>query len=133
MNTHESYVSLETAKMLKKVGFDWECMKCYNHEVMFDMESDEIRKQCPQHSQWDILAPTLDVAQRWLREVKGYHISVFPETTYKEGIMYNFSIYKEDYDFNANHIYTGQTVKTYEEALEEGIKKCLTILLEEKE
>ena len=100
MNTHETFVSLETARLLKGAGFDWECRKCYNHGVMFDMESDEIRKQCPQHSQWDILAPTLAVAQRWLREVKGYILEITavrknPDDVYKTYIEYWYNIFEK--------------------------------------
>lgn len=61
---YEYYVSPEVAKLLKEAGFDWRCRKCYNNGVLFDMESDEIRTQTPQHSSYDVLAPTLEVAQR---------------------------------------------------------------------
>ena len=121
-NTHEYYVSLETAKMLKEAGFDWKCMKCYNHEVMFDMESDEIREQCPQHSSYDVLAPTLDVAQRWLREVK--NVDVF---SYRNESKEKF---ESIVSFNKEWSTTGMCINTYEEALETGIKKALEIILE---
>ena len=158
---HEYHVSLEVAKLLKQAGFDWKTFSHWtesdinnpdfkfsglsNKPILYDgytpideeacvgrkKDWNNYNNECPLIYHYS--APTLDIVQRWLREVKGYHISVFPETTYKEGIMYNFSIYKEDYDFNANHIYTGQTVKTYEEAQEAGIKKALEIILKEGE
>jgi hypothetical protein len=128
MNTHESYVSLETAKLLKKAGFDWKCWKCYNGEVMFDMEPDEIRKQCPQYSKQDIPAPTLAVAQRWLREVKGIHVYVI---SYRQngqdkisGYCYKVYEFTQGWEFNCF---------SYEEALEAGIQKALKITLERGE
>lgn len=132
MNTHETYVSLEVAKLLKQAGFDWKCRKCYNNGVLFDMESDEIREQCPQHSSYDVLAPTLDVAQRWLREVKKYHIYVRPysldDETYVTNIVVTDSIWGALQDDSKKAI----IFNTYEEALEAGIKTCLRIILKEE-
>ena len=145
-NTHEYYVSLETAKMLKEAGFDWKCMKCYNHEVMFDMESDEIREQFPQHSSYDVLAPTLDVAQRWLREVKNCYVNVYVDCDsvevfytasylFHNGDNYNASYIWEDTGMNndVKHRRFRRFFDNYEEALEAGIKKALEIILEKVE
>lgn len=125
-NTHEYYVSLETAKMLKEAGFDWKCMKCYNHEVMFDMESDEIRKQCPQHSQWDISAPTLDVAQRWLREVKSFDVLVLFQRLGDRSIAYKYELRL----FGRPYALPEIIFDSYEVAQEAGIKIALEIILE---
>lgn len=126
-NTHEYYVSLETAKMLKEAGFDWKCMKCYNHEVMFDMESDEIREQCPQHSSYDVLAPTIDVAQRWLREVRMHDVFASPCNG-----LYFYTVRKYYHEGKVDYFdYPNKDAfDTYEEALEAGIKKALEIILE---
>lgn len=130
MNEHESYVSLETARMLKEAGFDWECRKCYDGEVMFDMEPDEIRKQCPQHSKQDIPAPTLEVAQRWLREVKSIFISI--SSGLKEHMVYDCKIVDWRRGYNENY-YMDETFNTCEEAQEAGIKKALELILEKGE
>ena len=116
----ETYVSLEVAKLLRKAGFDWKVFGYYNKFNFFH----EAVAQCD-----EIKAPTLEVVQKWLREVKGWHISVYPETTFNDGLVYNFSIYKEDYDRNANHVYTGRSFVSFEEAQETGIKKILEIIL----
>lgn len=151
MNTHESYVSLETAKMLKKVGFDWGCEHCYfNDEFDEDLYEPDNFLDCT----YQIAAPTLAVAQRWLREVKGKRFYITPkyyshfndngEYTHESFAWYNGSC--DDFDdleacyieglkrgdkVNEDGIIEGVR-KTYEEVLEEGIQKCLTILLEEQ-
>lgn len=127
---HECYVSLEVAKLLKEAGFDWECRKCYNKGVLFDMEPDEIRTQIPQHSSYDILAPTPEVAQRWLREVKDIDLYIFPTTNNKRGCVYEWGIKTFGRAlWVEGQPYTNQ-YETYEEAQEAGIKKTLEIILE---
>ena len=123
MNEHETYVSLEVAKLLEKAGFDWKCRKCYNKGVLFDIKPDEIRAQCPKHSSYDVLAPTLEVAQRWLREVRREYVGVHPIVN-----RWFYSIHKP----NFGHYYRDKQFVTYEEAQEAGLKKCLTLILEEK-
>ena len=138
---HEYYVSLEVAKLLEKSGFDWKCRKCYNKEVLFDMEPDEIRTQTPQHSSYDVLAPTLDVAQRWLREVKNYYVNVDVDCDsvevfytakylFHNGDNYNASYIWEDTGMNndVKHRRFRRFFDNYEEALEAGIKKALEII-----
>ena len=128
MNTHESYVSLETAKLLKEAGFDWKQYSFYNSKGILINGTfaanwnDKI---------WDIdgskvSAPTLDVAQRWLREVKEWEAQVaygFDEDGHKtyvtecgnpKGDLENYIVY----------------FSTYEEAQEAGIKKALEIVLD---
>lgn len=133
---HEYYVSSEIAKLLEKAGFDWKCRKCYNKGVLFDMEPDEIRTQTPQHSSYDILAPTLDVAQRWLREVKG--VEVYAHVFYDSREMIDELVV---YVYEVNHITkhiedyisSYDIYHTYEEAQEAGIKNVLEIILEKGE
>ena len=135
---HEYYVSSEIAKLLKEAGFDWKCRKCYNKGVLFDMEPDEIRTQTPQHSSYDVLAPTLEVAQRWLREVKHLDISIHYDPTIKSQ-PYVYFIYDVEEKFNdilgiispVTHSYSDGYFYTYEEAQEAGIKKAIEILLKE--
>ena len=135
---HEYYVSPEIAKLLEKVGFDWKCRKCYNKGVLFDMEPDEIRTQTPQHSSYDVLAPTLEVAQRWLREVKNLVISIHYDPTIKSQ-PYAYSIYDVEEKFDdilgiispVTHSYSDGYFYKYEEAQEAGIKKAVEILLKE--
>jgi hypothetical protein len=120
---HECYVSLEVAKLLKEAGFDWLCRGYYDRKVLrfnfvWEHNGKGASTQCS--------APTLDVAQRWLREVKGWEAQVaygFDEEGHKtyvtecgnpKGDLENYIVY----------------FPTYEEALEACIKKALEIILE---
>lgn len=126
---HETYVSLEVAKLLIKAGFDWKQYSFYNSKGILINGTfaanwnDKI---------WDIdgskiSAPTLNIAQRWLREVEGIFVCVIPEIKdyHATWIFYicdaQCTLYEDDDCF-----------LTYEEALEEGIKKTLEITLEHK-
>lgn len=135
---HEYYVSSEIAKLLKEAGFDWKCRKCYNKGVLFDMEPDEIRTQTPQHSSYDVLAPTLEVAQRWLREVKNCQVEImYMYDKYGINIGKYVVIYTIQDRIHESLVdeESEQPIKlfeVYEKAQEAGIKKCLDVLLEEE-
>ena len=123
MNEHENYCSLETAKLLKQAGFDWECDKGYdgkrNEELWvllnFNLFNDKYS------------LPSLSVAQKWLREVKGIEVNVL--CVYINLIKkYSYAAFEGKY----NHEIIDDGFDTYEEALEAGIKKCLTLILEKE-
>jgi hypothetical protein len=111
---NECYVSLEVAKLLKKAGFDWEC-RCYYPGNFLKSQYNGYPK------------PTLDIVQKWLREVKRIHVEV----------LYLFEPYNHYFtracylDANTPLYITISTNSTiYEEAYEAGIKKALEIILE---
>lgn len=128
---HEYYVSLEVAKLLKEAGFDWPTR--YSYDLYLYSTEGEKRvidgfasTFCNEHN---VLAsmPTLEVAQRWLREVHHLHITIFSSS--QESWMFRITkqhqsledgVYEEDF-------------YTYEEAQEAGIKKALELILEKGE
>lgn len=124
---HEYYVSLEVAKLLKEAGFDWECTDKYERSIIACRYEDYEK-------------PTLEVAQRWLREVKHLDISIYYDPTIKSQ-PYAYSIYDVEEKFNdilgiispVTHSYSDGYFYTYEEAQEAGIKKALEIILEKGE
>ena len=79
---HECYVSLEVAKLLKKAGFDMEGMSYYQNGIFYQYLIDKERiiimnhNSAPNYME-QYSAPTLDVAQRWLREVHHLLITIF--------------------------------------------------------
>lgn len=81
---HEYYVSLEVAKLLKEAGFDWKVNHSYpNCESLDNSCSGYMEDLSFYHNLNDgkyggMSAPTLNVAQRWLRVVKGIHLYVRP-------------------------------------------------------
>lgn len=150
MNTHETYVNLETAKLLKQAGFDWEVEFFYQSgifksvlpDVLFNDNFEDIEyyykhigiplssinynggssKFLEEYS-----APTLTIAQRWLREVMDTYI--IPQISDYEA---NGRIWEYDYRVgihNINPIRSLYKYKSYEEALEAGIQNCLIDIL----
>ena len=120
MNTHETYVSLEVAKLLKQAGFDWDYQ-------WYHIGKNTICMQPSNNT--DI---TLSVAQKWLREVACLDIIVdriLPSHEMKYSYEYEYTVITADGIVEAADCY----FEEYEEALEAGIKKALEILLEKGE
>jgi hypothetical protein len=109
-NTHETYVSLKAAKLLKQAGFDWGCEHCYFKDE-FDSEVYDADNFLD--ATYQIAAPSLHVAQRWLREVADIHTEV------REELPNIYSAYIMGKD--GPH----KTFKTYEEALDAVIINSL--------
>ena len=149
---HECYVSFEIAKLLKEAGFDWEEHYprnfCYvnDNTELFDKS---VLKNYIGEDDVIYLAPTLDIAQRWLREIKNIEICISWEIEFDEKELdWNKRRYCYDIDTHVNSIpllsidddYWGEgyhtfgnSYSTYEEAQEAGIKKVLEIILEKVE
>lgn len=73
----ETYVTLEQAQALKRLGFDWECDHRY-----FRMNETPTYVYPPENwntPRCDMFcnAPALHIAQKWLREVKQYEANAF--------------------------------------------------------
>lgn len=112
----EDYVSLETAKLLKEKGFD--SMECHNSpNYAYNMDGQFSGPS------WDTeyVAPTLQMAMKWLREVHNIDISVTPDR--KTG--YSVLIFKDKrLPFDTLDSYS-----TYEQACEAAIRYCLENLV----
>ena len=143
---HECYVSLEVVKLLKEAGFDWKCKYAYIITPDGDMPTGEegMLIEYVENVNWLVSAPTLDVAQRWLREVKNIYVQLdmhMPSPT-DYGYAYALMIKVkrkgldkgEEIEYNSLDCLDCETsYSTYESALEAGIKKALEIILEKKE
>ena len=135
---HECYVSLEVAKLLKEAGFDWEIKTFYFMDQLVETMLGDAKNH--NFSNQFISAPILDVAQRWLREVKYLDISIHYDPTIKSQ-PYVYFIYDAEEKFNdilgiispITHSYSDGYFYKYEEAQEAGIKKALEIILEKGE
>lgn len=128
---HEYYVSLEVAKLLKEAGFDWDTYSAYNKDGVFADNNRSITLW--NHFADYYSAPTLDVAQRWLREVKGVDINILVESIsnhkqYLVSIWFNISD-KSAYD----NAVLDNRYNNYEKAKEAGIKKALEMILKKEE
>ena len=126
---HECYVSLEVAKLLKEVGFDWEVNHSYPNVSALDnscsgyMEDLSFYHNLNDGKYGGLSAPTLDVAQRWLREIHHLHITIFSSS--QESWMFRIT---KPHQKLEDGVY-GEDFYAYEEVLEAGIKKALEIIL----
>lgn len=68
----EDFVTFEIAKKLKEKGFDEECYTFY----VYDSKEFYREERIPCYNSFsdDYAAPTLQMAMKWLREKKKYHI-----------------------------------------------------------
>ena len=118
---HECYVSLEVAKLLKKAGFVWECKMihfCYvEDDYMWNLEDNDKKARSILKLDYCLLAPTLDVAQRWLREK--WDLITTIDYNYKKG-TFLCKVYSK-----AECLSILFDFLVYEEAQEAGIKKAL--------
>ena len=100
---NETIVSVELARLLEDAGFDWkEYYVCHSIEEPFH---------------WEI---PLYIAQKWLREVKCQFLYVEP---------LSHDDYSITYVAKKLNGFTTREYDTYEEALEDGIFKCITLIL----
>ena len=134
---HECYVSLEVAKLLKDAGFDWECKEYYYNFATtgWSLSFDDNFVNWNSWSERYISTPTLDVAQRWLRENKDFDINVLTDFDSVKRLYYVRYVVKDGhyktYYISNNRSYA--YFNTYEEAQEACIKKALEIILEKCE
>lgn len=133
---HECYVSLEVAKLLKEAGFDWKQYSFYN--------SKGILVNGTFAANWNdkiwyidgskVSAPNLEVAQRWLREIKNVWVEVLlvnaTDPHYRVDLV-NASKYNNLYGIIHDADYKEYEIP--EEAQEAGIKKALELILEKGE
>lgn len=120
----EELVTLETAKLLKEKGFNEYCKNVIDvdsilRETLY-RTNDNLPKQC-------FSLPTQSIAQKWLREIKKLHITI-----YNSASGYTYDISKADmgtvlYCFPEGPN-DGGNWDTYEEALEAGIIKALKLI-----
>ena len=125
---HECYVSLEVAKLLKEAGFDWGCREYYYNFTTtgWSLSFDDNFVNWNSWSEQYISAPTLDVAQRWLRE----NLNLIITVEYNE---YNYQTFLCKVYSNEECLSILLDFPIYEEAQETGIKKALEIILEKGE
>ena len=125
MNITESYVSFEVAKLLKEKGFDEPTRWLYVNSTL---------KEGARIDNWNsitsfdyVSAPTLQMAQKWLREKLQIHANAIQQGNYND-----FSKYYSWIVSSNQTIYRNQSVSeklSYEEAVEAAIKYTLENLI----
>ena len=117
----EDYVSFEVAKLLKEKGFPQSTFR-FHYIIEGNSYYKSFENRCG-FGDYDIIAPTLAIAMKWLREVYNLHIWVEPNHD-KEG-LYNAHVKVGWWSNN----WAGVGYNTYEKATEEAIKYCLEYLI----
>lgn len=122
---NEDYVSFETAKLLKEKGFDYPTLRYY-----YDEDGDLL------FSAWRVddgkngfVAPTLQMAMKWLREAHNWTIYISPY--WPEGDMRNKPTWYYDIEslIDNRSFRKSSHTDNYEEACEAAIKYCLENLI----
>ena len=125
----EDYCSFELSKLLEEKGFDGECVGCYwDSKKTFDVNYEPLSYSDGDLRDEVILAPTHQMAMKWLREEHNIIIVIEPHSynyIEEKTSSYDFSIWYGD---NYEHPLT-TNYSTYEEAVEAALKYCLTELI----
>ena len=134
--------------MLQQLGFDWEISTCYKIDEVNEKDAEvyiyhkSFNWNMPRYlyekygsdnifhafiNENDeqiecISAPTLDLVQRWLREVHKLHITIFSSS--QESWMFRITKPHQQLE---DGIY-GEDFETFEDAQDGAIKKCLELL-----
>jgi len=133
----EQYVTFEVAKLLKEKGFDWDCDHYYkpNGEIVRTFHTDGSRHiNSSVLYEHQCLAPTQQMAMRWLREEHKIDISVttddgswwikITELEYWS-CVFNGKVLNSD---DIKYAYEGDT-STKEGCYEAALQYCLTNLI----
>lgn len=120
----EQKVSFEVAKLANIRGFDY---NIYNRGDSDYTENGDLLNETDERYYQQVLfpAPTQNLLQKWLREVHNIDIIIAPVGNYAfvtTGYYYEIPLSKEGTNIESD------SFKTYEEALEEGLKQALTLI-----
>ena len=130
----ESYVSFDTAKLLKEVGFDIPCRGIYVTDRTGYYEFREYdNKQTTNDLCWDsedgfqyeYLAPTQALADKWLREV--YNVAIY--SLYDDDMEQWFYVV-DAFTKNPviNGFQSGSEYDDYESAFEDGLREAIKLV-----
>ena len=119
----EDYVSFETAKLLKEKGFDERCNSYFISDNEIALISN--RRDFNNHGVY-LSAPTLQMAMKWLREVRNRYIEICTDKAHNfKDIVFRPAIYDKELDC----LWESDNFSTYEQAVEAAIKHCLENLI----
>ena len=127
----EDYVSFETAKLLKEKSFNEICYLGYNKNGEYVPTSNRTNSQIIQPDFCFICCPTLQMAMKWLRETKDWHIVLTP--MFADDIKGKMVLYGYDWEISSpsreQTEHSKDFLPNYEQAAEEAIKYCLENLI----
>ena len=121
----ESYVSFDTARMLKEAGFDVPCNSYYELE-----DGEVVRKDCIRlydHNCFEDTVcsrPTQALAARWLREV--YNVAIYSLYDDMEQWFYVVDAFTKHPVING--FQSGSEYDDYESAFEDGLREAIKLI-----
>lgn len=124
----ESYVSFDTAKLLKEVGFDVPCNSYYELE-----DGEAVRKDCirpyDNNGFGDTICsrPTQALAARWLREAHGIMIVSFFDDYMSKWFYVIDGVKKQS---GIKCVQSASDYDDYETALEAGLQEAIKLVKE---
>ena len=119
----EEYVTFETAKLLKKKGFDEYCRESYS--TFCNSGSVEISAISDWGKANQVKRPSQALAIRWLREKHNKYID-FTTTDNGKGLSWQYEIVDGTTPFKVYIEASRKTEEpTYEECAEQAIRYCL--------
>lgn len=136
--TKESYVSFETAKLLKEAGFDIPCRGIYVtdrtgyyefREYDSKQTKDDLCWNIEDGFQYEYLAPTQALAARWLREEHRIVVDAtfIPPST--DGNVWQYFIGEmDDMVWKGDFEPSDRKYATYEAALEAGLQEAIKLI-----
>lgn len=135
----ESYVSFETAKLLKEAGFSVPCRGVYVtdrtgyyefREYDNKQTTDDLCWNTEDGFQYEYLAPTQALAARWLREV--HHLNVyacFDYVCFDDGERKWFFMRENTMINDYTSVYCSIiSYDSYEQALEAGLQEAVKLI-----
>ena len=119
----EDYVSFELAKLLKEKGFDGRCRAHYGTAGSFCYKRFEVEAYEMHNA---ILAPTIQMTMKWLREVHNIDIIAPPQY---DGVKWTYSAIIFKLSIPCTEIRLNDNKNKKEESIEAAIKYCLEYLI----
>ena len=119
----ESYVSFDTARMLKEAGFDVPCTSQYTEgECILDTDYPDNFNQ----DEFGYSRPTLALAARWLREVHHYAVCVWYSAEREKWFYAHGNL--DDMMFDEEYSISDFIYDSYEQALEAGLQEAIKLI-----
>lgn len=121
----EDYCSFELSKLLKEKGFDGKCIGCYwDSKETFDINYELLSYSDGDLRDEVILAPTHQMAMKWLRERHVIIVIVPAYFNSEQCVSWDIDIWADD---NYEHLFDDYS--TYEEAVEVALKYAFENLI----
>lgn len=122
----ESYVSFETARMLKEAGFDVPCTSQYSEGIgIWNVDYPYNFN----HDDFGYSRPTQALAARWLREVHKIILDIFFDPPLTDGNDWKYVIGEiDELVWSGDYVVSSSKYKTYEKAFEAGLQEAIKLI-----